>query len=94
MAKWQMVRLSKATHARLTAFRDRLHQDYMAMLVELPDDQAEHVSLDYVVNLLLDAKLDHRQRAKRQRQARKSRTADAAPVAGDVYTTNQTPGSE
>jgi len=51
--------------------RDRYFALYQQCRLNLPDDQAEHLSLDYVVNLLIDDKLSHRRRARRQRAKRK-----------------------
>lgn len=72
-SKYRNVRLSRAVYARLAAYRDKLHALYVVGLVSLPDDQAEHVSLDYAVATLLDAKEDHRERAKRQRSGERAR---------------------
>jgi hypothetical protein len=66
--KYKMVRIRADTHARLTAIRDRLFAAYQEGSLSLPDDQAEHLSLDSVVNHLIRHFLSH---ARRRAKARK-----------------------
>jgi len=67
-AKYKMVRLRGATHARLKALRDRLFAAYQMGSLPLPDEQADQLALDYVVNRLLDHFDAHAKRRARSRQ--------------------------
>jgi hypothetical protein len=69
-AKYKMVRLRGETHARLAALRDRLFAAYTQGNLALPDDQAEHLSLDFVINRLIGHFQAHgRRRAKAKRKS-------------------------
>lgn len=65
------VKLASATYARLSRYRDKLHEMYVAGLIDLPENQVDNVSLDYAVNVLLDGKESHRKRARRQQKRRR-----------------------
>lgn len=67
-AKYKPVRLRAATHARLSALRDRLFAAYQAGDLMLPDDQAEHLSLDFVINRLIRHFEEHSRRKARSRR--------------------------
>lgn len=70
-----MVRVSRATHARLTQLRDQLMRDYQAgrPYAALPDEYAEGVPLHHVIDRLLNSVQNHRGRARRQRHHRRTR---------------------
>jgi hypothetical protein len=68
--KYRMVRLRAKTHARLTALRDRLFAAYQAGKLGLPDGQAEHLTLDFVVGRLLRQHQDHVRRGAKSRKKR------------------------
>jgi hypothetical protein len=79
--KYNMIRVKAETHARLVAERDRMYAAYQAGQLDLPDDQADHLSLDYVLNRLLDRREDHgRRRATAQQKARRGTRVYTAPV--------------
>jgi hypothetical protein len=78
--KYMMVRLNQRTHARLCRMRDELFAAYQEGKVHLPDEYCEHLSLDFVVNRLMDRVLSHRRRAQRSRQMREKARADPGPV--------------
>jgi hypothetical protein len=60
-----MVRLRVETHALLLAIRDRMVTAYQEGKRSLPDDQADRLSLDFVVGELIRQRLSHaRRRAK------------------------------
>jgi hypothetical protein len=69
-AKYKMVRLRADTHARLSAIRDRLFIAYQEGNFALPDSQAEHLSLDFVIDRLIGHFQEHgRRRAKARRKS-------------------------
>ena len=72
MAKsWCMVRLQRTTVVRLRQLADSLLAQHSAGKLELPNDQADHVSLDYLVNVLAGKVEGHRRRAKESNQRRR-----------------------
>lgn len=69
MAKdWSSVRLQRKTLERLTAMRRGLLESYILGRIKLPDDQVDGVTVDWVLNWLLDQVESHRERAKRQKR--------------------------
>lgn len=64
--------LRKSTFAQLDALRERLEAAYVIGSLNLPDDQAEHVSMDYVVRHLLRKFEDHSERRTRHRKSAKT----------------------
>src|SRR5262249_18503954 len=68
--RYKMVRVTEATHSRLSRFRDHLFRLYQECRFELPDDQVEHLSLSWVIEELMNRVLAHRNRAKRQRASK------------------------
>lgn len=44
-----------------------MDEDHGKGLIDLPNDQIDHISFDYLINELIDRVEDHRERAARQR---------------------------
>jgi hypothetical protein len=69
-AKYRMIRVRADTHARLSAIRCRLFAAYREGRLPLPDSQAEHLSMDFVLNHLAGQLEAHgRRRAKARRKS-------------------------
>jgi hypothetical protein len=62
-----MVRVTEPTHDRLVRLRHALFSAYQEGPIHLPDEQAEHLSLDFILNRLLDAHFNHKRRAQRSK---------------------------
>lgn len=65
--QYQMVRLKRSTHGCLVELRDRFFALYQDGKFDLPDSEAEHLSLDHVITILMERDEEHRRRARRQR---------------------------
>ena len=67
-AKYTPVRLRADTHARLCAIRDRMFAAYQQGSLPLPDSQAEHLSLNFVIKHLIENFEGHGRRRARSRR--------------------------
>jgi hypothetical protein len=65
---YKMVRTRADTHDRLCAIRDRLFAAYQAGSLPLPDSQAEHLSLNHVIEHLIGQYEGHGRRRDRSRR--------------------------
>jgi len=70
--RWTLVKISKATRDRLEKVRDSMLLADSVGLRSLERDNRDRVSLDQVVNLLIDIREKHA--ARRKRSAAKRRT--------------------
>jgi len=66
-SQYIMVRMDRVTHKRLCAVRDSLMVAHEQGKIALEVDSRDRVSLDQVVNILIDARADHKKRVKRAR---------------------------
>jgi len=79
--QWTSLRLRRSTHAKLCALRDKMHADYQACLLSLPDDQTEHLGLDYVILRLIQNHFAHaRRRAKARSKSGNGKDKQTQPV--------------
>jgi hypothetical protein len=67
-AKYKMVRVQADTHARLSALRDRMFAAYQDGSLALPDSEAEHLSLNFVIKRLIRHFEAHGRRRARSRR--------------------------
>lgn len=65
-----MVRLSSETHSKLKTFSEKMHNAHVAGIFFLPEDQIDHVSLDYVVQRLLTHFNGHADRVRKSKRKR------------------------
>ena len=70
--EWVMVRVKRSTHERAKALRDKMLDDYTLGRIDLPEDQAEHVSFDFLIRDLMQRVEAHRRRAKQCRTRRRN----------------------
>jgi len=75
---WCMTRLQRATVGALREYADSLLDQHSKGKLELPNDQADHVSLDYAVLTLLGKVQRHRKRAKNSNEKRKKQPKSAS----------------
>lgn len=73
MAKqWSSIRVQTSTLQRVKQMRRELLDLYVTGKVELPDNQVDGVTVDYLLNRLMDQVAAHRERARRQRRKKPS----------------------
>ena len=69
--RYKLVRLHADTHMALLRMQRQMMLAYKCGHIDLPDEQAEHVSFDFVIRRLLHHFDEHgARRAKRRRSAR------------------------
>jgi len=80
--RWTLVKLSKATRERLEKVRESMLLADAVGLRNLERDNRDRVSLDQVVNLLIDIREKHAARRKRSAERRRGRKpVDPGPLA-------------
>jgi hypothetical protein len=62
------IQLKRTTHEDLCELRKSLYSLYQEGKITLPDEYAEHLTLDQTVAMLIDSYKGHRRRATEQRQ--------------------------
>lgn len=86
--RWTLVKISKATRDRLERVRDSMLLADSVGLRNLERDNRDRVSLDQVVNLLIDLRERHAERRKRsasKRRKRKEESAEQGQEQGQEY---------
>ena len=84
-SRYIMVRLDRTTHKRLCAVRDSLMIAHEQGKLGLEVDNRDRVSLDQIINILIDARVDHARR--RKASAKRRRGSLASNVDTDSTTT-------
>jgi hypothetical protein len=88
---WIMVRVSKATHARLLAVRESLFRAEENGQVSLDRDPRDRVSIDQIINRLIDARSAHAARRNKTRRTAQHQTAAVLPVPSAAQVTTAEP---
>jgi len=78
--EWIMIRVLRATHARLCDARESMRLGADLGLRELDCDSRDRVSLDQIIGLLLDARDRHRERKRRSARARRRRHVNETEI--------------
>jgi hypothetical protein len=86
MAKqWTHIRVPVELHKQLMLMAEDMLASYQAGLSSLPPDQCERVSLAFVVETALNARISHQMRGRRPRRRHTRSMTSVAPNA-DVLT--------
>lgn len=73
---WVMVRLKRATEARLREIELSLRRAYEAGQIELELDQQGRVSVNQIVEVLVDRYCGHKERSRRSARGRKQKSVE------------------
>lgn len=81
--RWTLVKVSKATRERLERVRDSMLLADSVGLRNLERDNRDRVSLDQVIELLIDMRDQHARRRKRSAANRRKKKAVQAALVSD-----------
>ncbi len=71
--RYKLVRLNADTHEALLRMQRQMMLAYKCGHLDLPDEQAEHVSFDFVIKRLLRQFDEHRARRAKRRGSAKNK---------------------